>query len=67
MPWKLDDSKATIDKIVTEIGQSTKRTGQQRILMKWREELEREPPHLKLFQIDEIVREVQRRLKSSGK
>jgi hypothetical protein len=67
MPWKLDDSQATVDQIVAELSQSAKRTGKRRILMKWREELEREPPHMKLFQIDEIVREVQRRLKRIGK
>jgi hypothetical protein len=33
--------------------------------MGWRAKLEKEPPHLRLHEIDEIVREVQRRLSTA--
>jgi len=36
--------------------------GKQRVLTAWRAKLEKEPTSLKSFQIDEIVREVRKRL-----
>ena len=67
MPWKLEDWEATIEKIVNETNQAPKRSGKQKVLDDWRAQLQKEPTLLQAFQIDVIVREVQRRLKSVGK
>ena len=67
MAWKLEDWKATIEKIVNETNQAPKRSGKQRVLDDWRAKLENEPNHLQAFQIDVIVREVRRRLKGDDK
>jgi hypothetical protein len=55
-----------IQQIVNESNQEPKEAGKRRLLMKWRVKLEKEPPHLALHQIDEIVREVRRGLENSG-
>jgi len=65
MRWKLEDWEATIEKIVNETNQAGKRSGRQRVLKNWRAQLQKEPNHLQAFQIDVIVREVQRRLKKA--
>ncbi len=63
MAWKLENWEATIEKIVTESNQALKQSGKQKVLDDWRAKLEKEPNHLQAFQVDVIVREVQRRLK----
>jgi hypothetical protein len=54
-PWEV-----TIEKIIDECNHETKATD--RVLVKWRANLEKEPSLLQPFQIDAIVREVRRRL-----
>jgi hypothetical protein len=63
MALNLEDWEAIIEKIVNETNQAGKRSGRQRVLKNWRAQLQQEPNHLQAFQIDVIVREVQRRLK----
>jgi hypothetical protein len=67
MPWKLEDWEPTIEKIVQETTESPKRSGKQKVLDDWRTKLGKEPNLLQAFQIDVIVREVRRRLKSDDK
>jgi len=67
MSWKLEDWEATIQKIVDESNQAPKASSKRKILDNWRAELQKEPTLLQPFQIDVIVREVQRRLKSDRK
>jgi IS5 family transposase len=55
-----------IQQIMNESNQELKEAEKRRLLMKWRAKLEKEPPHLALHQIDEIVREVRRRLETSN-
>jgi hypothetical protein len=57
-----DEREAIIRKMVDESNQEVKEAGKQRILVGWRSKLEKEPPNLPLHQIDEIVREVRRRI-----
>lgn len=66
MAWKLEDWEPTIQQMVTEISQAPKRSAKQKVIDLWRAKLEREPPHLQPFQIDMIIREVQRRLRAPG-
>ncbi|MDA0835641.1 MAG: hypothetical protein O2955_14445 [Planctomycetota bacterium] len=51
-----------IQQIIDESNHEPKESGKQRLLVEWRAKLEKEPPHLPLHQIDEIVREVRQRL-----
>jgi hypothetical protein len=55
-----------IQEIVDESNQELKESGKGRLLVRWRAKLEKEPPHLALHQIDEIVREVRRRLTTAS-
>jgi hypothetical protein len=57
---RLDEWEATIQKIIDEWNHEQK--GADRVLAKWRAKLEKEPSLLQPFQIDEIMREVRRRL-----
>jgi hypothetical protein len=57
---RLDEWEVTIQKIIDECNHEQK--GSYKVLAKWRATLEKEPSHLQPFQIDEIVREVRRRL-----
>jgi len=57
---RLRDWEATIQEIVDECNDTEKRSDT--VLLKWRAKLEEEPTLLQPFQIDEIVREVRRRL-----
>ena len=57
-----EEWEVTIQEIVDECNHEQKGTSDDRILMNWRAKLEEEPTTLKPFQIDEIMREVQRRL-----
>ena len=61
---RLDEWEVTIQKITDECNHKQKRAD--KVLVKWRGELEKEPSHLRPFQIDEIVREVRRRLSSAN-
>ena len=63
---RLQEWEATIQDIVDECNEQ-KETGEDRILMKWRAKLEKEPTLLKPFQIDEIMREVRERLSKLGR
>jgi len=60
---RLDEWEVTIQKIVDECKQDHKRPDT--VLVEWRAKLEKEPSLLKPFQIDEIVREVRRRLSNA--
>jgi len=57
---RLQEWEATIQEIIDECNHEQKRTD--KVLIAWRAKLEKEPTLLKPFQIDEIVREVRRRL-----
>jgi hypothetical protein len=59
-PMRLKEWEVTIQKIIDECHHEPKAVT--RILMKWRAELEKGPSLLQPYQIDEIVREVRRRL-----
>lgn len=61
---KLHDWEQTIRQIVEESNHEPKESGKSRLLMEWRTKLAREPHLLQPFQIDEIVREVRKRLTS---
>lgn len=61
---RLDEWEVTIQKITDECSRNQKRSV--KVLMEWRGELEKEPSLLRPFQIDEIVREVRRRLSSAN-
>jgi hypothetical protein len=62
---RLDASEETIQKIIDECHHEPKALT--RILMKWRANLEKEPTLLRPYQIDEIVREVRRRLGTTSR
>lgn len=57
----------TIEQILVETIQQQKESGKQKVLTAWRAKLEQEPTNLKLYQIDEVVREVRRRLNCLAK
>lgn len=57
---RLEEWEVTIQKIIDECNHKQKR--EDRVLLEWRAKLEKEPTLLRPFQIDEIVREVRRRL-----
>ena len=54
--------EVTIQKMIDESNLETKEPGKNRVLMEWRATLTQTPHLLQPFQIDEIVREVRRRL-----
>jgi hypothetical protein len=54
--------EATIQQIADESNRETAEAGKNRVLTTWRSKLERQPTALLAFQIDEIVREVRKRL-----
>ena len=64
---RLDKWEETIQEIVDECSHEQREGGEDNILMKWRAKLEKEPPLLKPFQIDEIIREVRQRLGNLGR
>ena len=59
---KLRDWEQTIVQIVEQSNQEPKESGKSKLLMEWRTKLSRDPHLLQPFQIDEIVREVRKRL-----
>ncbi len=64
-PMLLHEWEGTIQKIVAEYGHEQK--GADRILTAWRAKLGKEPTFLQPQQIDEIIREVRRRLKTPSR
>ncbi len=58
-----EEWEVTMQTMVDECNQE--QTRPDRVLMEWRAKLEKEPTLLKPFQIDEIVREVRRRLSNA--
>jgi hypothetical protein len=62
MPMNLNEWEATINQIVDEIKQEPPKSRKHKVLMAWRIKLEKEPISLQPFQIDEIPREVRRRI-----
>jgi hypothetical protein len=58
----LKDWELTINQIVDEIKQDPSKSRKHKLLIAWRVKLEKQPFSLKPFQIDEIVREVQKRI-----
>ena len=52
----------TIRQIADESNREPKESGKHRVLTAWRAKLEKEPTSLAQFQIDDIVREVRKRL-----
>ena len=61
---RLKEWEATIQKIVDECNREQKRPD--KVLIAWREKLEKDPTLLKPFQIDEIVRAVRHRLSNAS-
>ncbi len=61
----LQEWEVIIQKIMDEC--CNEQTRVDRVLIAWRAKLEKEPTLLQPFQIDEIVREVQQRLKDLRK
>ena len=57
---RLVEWEVTIQKMVDECNQEQERAD--RVLVKWRAKLEKEPTLLRPFEIDEIVRAVRQRL-----
>ncbi len=63
---RLQEWEVTIQEIIDECKHEQKESGENKILMKWRAKLEKEPTLLKPFQIDKIVREVRQRLNADS-
>jgi hypothetical protein len=63
---KLNKWQELIQQIVDESNGEPKESGKHKVLMNWRATLAKEPHLMQLYQIDEIVREVQRRLTNFG-
>ena len=61
---RLEEWEATILKITDDCNNEQQRPD--RVLMEWRAKLEKVPTLLQPFQIDEIVREVRRRLSNAS-
>ena len=62
---RLQEWKETIQEIIDECNHEPKERSRNKILVKWRAKLEKEPARLQPFQIDQIIREVRRRLSSN--
>ena len=54
--------EATILQIVDELSHEPRESGKQKVLNTWRATLEKEPNSVPLFQVDEIVRGVRKRI-----
>jgi hypothetical protein len=61
---KLQDWEVTIQRIMEESNLEPRESGKSRVMTEWRAKLAQEPHLLQPFQIDEIVREVRKRLTS---
>jgi hypothetical protein len=62
LAMNLNTWEPTIQQIADEVSLAPKEAGQQRTLTAWRAKLAKEPTALPSFRIDEIVREVRKRL-----
>jgi hypothetical protein len=58
--------EATIQQIADESNHEPNESSKHRILTAWRAKLEKEPTSLLPFQIDEIMREVRKRLSAAS-
>ena len=65
-PMALQEREPIIQQIVDEVRQVSKESGKTRLFMEWRAKLAKEPLHLSQHQIDEVVREVRRRLETAS-
>jgi len=65
-PMKLRDWEPTVRQITEESNQEPKESGKSKVLMTWRAKLAQEPHLLQLYEIDEIVRAVRKRLTSDS-
>ena len=63
----LKDWEPTIKQITDEVSLAPKESGQHRTLTAWRAKLAKEPTALPSFRIDEIVREVRKRITVSSR
>ena len=63
---KLRDWEVTIQEMLKESNHEQKESGKYRALTQWRTKLAQEPHLLQPYQIDEIVREVRKRLMSGA-
>jgi len=63
---KTSEWEQIVQSIVDESNNQPKEAAKNRILIEWRAKLEREPTLLSPHKIDEIVREVRRRLEASS-
>ncbi len=61
---RLEEWEVTIQKMIDECKHEQK--GTDKVLMKWRVKLEKEPPFLRPFEIDKIVRAVRSRLSNAS-
>ena len=62
LPMNLQAWDGTINQIADESNQQPEEAGKQRVLFAWRAKLAKEPTSLPPFRIDEIVREVRKKL-----
>jgi hypothetical protein len=62
----LRDWEQTVQQMIEDSNHEPKESGKSRVLMAWRAKLAQEPHLLEPYQIDEIVREVRKRLTSVG-
>jgi hypothetical protein len=60
----LRDWEQTVQQMIADSNHEPKESGKSRVLMAWRAKLAQEPHLLQPYQIDEIVREVRKRLTS---
>ena len=63
---RMKDWEVTIQQMIVESNHEPKESGKQKGLRDWRAKLAQEPHLLQPFQIDQIVREVRKRLTSVG-
>lgn len=62
---KLQDWELTIQQIIEASNNEPKESGKHKVLTEWRSKLAKSERPLQPFQIDEIVREVRKRLTNS--
>jgi len=63
---KTSEWEQIVQSIVDESNQQPREAAKNRVLIEWRAKLEREPTMLSPHKIDEIVREVRRRLDANS-
>ena len=63
---KLKDWEVTIQQMILDSDHESKESDKQKSLRDWRAKLAQEPHNLQPFQIDQLVREVRKRLISIG-